>query len=226
MRLVILPLSWSPAKPPVDSGLLVPEGISDVIERAAGLNDPNIQSPEACAAVTTTYTLTITDGQGCMFSDNLSITVDSVRLMENYVLFLTGAGNLDMGKTNSFFGSVGINRVGGKTTLANGNMIFGDLVSDTVIMGNNNSVSGTIYANFFQEGTGNTYAQVISFSFPINDLKDLTVVDSSGGPPPPPTSSCPGGEDILVGPDDNDFFLRMMAQLTKMRSGIPLMSIS
>ncbi len=44
---------------------------------AAGLSDPNIQNPEACPVVPTTYTATITDpATGCSASDNVFIDVN------------------------------------------------------------------------------------------------------------------------------------------------------
>ncbi len=42
---------------------------------AAGLNYTNVQSPVAKPAVTTTYTITVTDGNGCTATDNITITV-------------------------------------------------------------------------------------------------------------------------------------------------------
>jgi hypothetical protein len=40
-----------------------------------GLNNPNIANPNASPEVTTTYTLTVTDGNGCVESDQTTITV-------------------------------------------------------------------------------------------------------------------------------------------------------
>src|SRR5690606_27740715 len=42
---------------------------------AAGLNYTNVQSPVAKPAVTTIYTVTITDRNGCTASDQITITV-------------------------------------------------------------------------------------------------------------------------------------------------------
>jgi len=40
----------------------------------AGLDDPNIASPEACPVVTTTYTVTVTDVNGCVATDAVTVT--------------------------------------------------------------------------------------------------------------------------------------------------------
>ena len=52
-------------------------GLGDVYKRqpAAGLNYTNVKSPIAKPAVTTTYTVTITDRNGCTASDQVTITV-------------------------------------------------------------------------------------------------------------------------------------------------------
>ncbi len=42
---------------------------------AASLDDPNIANPQACPAVTTTYTLTVTDGTGCTNTDTMVVSV-------------------------------------------------------------------------------------------------------------------------------------------------------
>ena len=43
---------------------------------AAGLSDPNIKNPVATPAVTTVYTATLTDANGCTASDSVTIIVD------------------------------------------------------------------------------------------------------------------------------------------------------
>ncbi|MBX9853122.1 MAG: hypothetical protein K2X86_15370, partial [Cytophagaceae bacterium] len=43
---------------------------------AAGLSDPNIANPVATPAATTTYTVTVTDANGCVNTDNVIITVN------------------------------------------------------------------------------------------------------------------------------------------------------
>lgn len=43
---------------------------------ATGLSDPNIQTPMASPAVTTTYTVTVTDSLGCVDTDTVRITVN------------------------------------------------------------------------------------------------------------------------------------------------------
>jgi PKD repeat protein len=40
-----------------------------------GLNNPNVSNPVAKPAVTTTYTVTVTDGNGCQTTDDITITV-------------------------------------------------------------------------------------------------------------------------------------------------------
>jgi len=42
---------------------------------ATGLNNPNVQNPVAKPAVTTTYTVTVTDVNGCQTTDDITITV-------------------------------------------------------------------------------------------------------------------------------------------------------
>jgi len=41
----------------------------------AGLDDPLSKTPEAKPAVTTTYTVTVTDANGCQTTDDITITV-------------------------------------------------------------------------------------------------------------------------------------------------------
>jgi PKD repeat protein len=43
-----------------------------------GLNNPNVSNPVAKPAVTTTYTVTVTDGNGCQATDDITITVQPV----------------------------------------------------------------------------------------------------------------------------------------------------
>jgi len=45
---------------------------------AAGLNDPNIQDPIASPTANTTYSVTITDGNGCENTDDINVSIDAL----------------------------------------------------------------------------------------------------------------------------------------------------
>ncbi|MEO8066987.1 MAG: gliding motility-associated C-terminal domain-containing protein [Flavobacteriales bacterium] len=45
---------------------------------ATGLNDPDIQNPIASPTSTTTYTVTITDGNGCENTDDINVAIDPI----------------------------------------------------------------------------------------------------------------------------------------------------
>jgi len=48
---------------------------------AASLNDPTLENPTACPAVTTDYELTVTDGNGCTDVDSVQVTVNAAPIV-------------------------------------------------------------------------------------------------------------------------------------------------
>ncbi len=75
---------------------------------AAGVNNSNIQNPVASPTVTTTYTVTAADNNGCTASDNVQITVNPVIIISGKILTETGQAvptatvNLSGTSANSF----------------------------------------------------------------------------------------------------------------------------
>lgn len=57
---------------------------------ADGLNNSNIQNPVASPTVTTTYTVTAADGNGCTASDNVQVTVNAVVAVSGKIRTETG----------------------------------------------------------------------------------------------------------------------------------------
>ena len=61
----------------VDLTAIVTGGTSPYVfawSPSAGLDDPNIADPEACPVVTANYTVTVTDANGCMTTDAVTVT--------------------------------------------------------------------------------------------------------------------------------------------------------
>jgi hypothetical protein len=65
--------------PPLSTQLNATGGVSYSWSPATGLSDPNIANPVAQPAVTTTYTVTVTDANGCIDTDDVTVTVMDIR---------------------------------------------------------------------------------------------------------------------------------------------------
>ncbi|MHC1731146.1 MAG: PKD-like domain-containing protein [Bacteroidales bacterium] len=83
---------------------------------AAGLNYTNVQSPMAKPAVTTTYTVTITDRNGCTASDQITITVmPPIALTTTPVVY---AGGYNVSCNGASDGAIDLEVAGGEVPFA------------------------------------------------------------------------------------------------------------
>ncbi|PLX01503.1 MAG: hypothetical protein C0595_14415 [Marinilabiliales bacterium] len=65
--------------PPLNTQLNASGGVSYSWYPTTGLSDPNIADPIAQPDVTTTYTVTVTDENGCIDSDEVTVVVNDIR---------------------------------------------------------------------------------------------------------------------------------------------------
>lgn len=57
-------------------------GVTYTWSPTTGLSDPNIANPVACPTATTTYTVTVTDANGCVDTDDVIVTVNPLPTVE------------------------------------------------------------------------------------------------------------------------------------------------
>jgi hypothetical protein len=69
--------------PPLSAQLNATGGVSYSWDPTTGLSDPNIANPVAQPSVTTTYTVTVTDANGCQDTDDITVNVMDVRCGHN-----------------------------------------------------------------------------------------------------------------------------------------------
>jgi hypothetical protein len=69
--------------PPLSTQLQASGGVTYSWSPATGLSDPNIYNPIAQPGVTTTYTVTVTDENGCTDTDDVTVTVMDIRCGKN-----------------------------------------------------------------------------------------------------------------------------------------------
>ena len=83
---------------------------------AAGLNYTNVQSPVAKPAVTTTYTVTITDRNGCTASDQITITVMPPIMLATTPVVYAGGYNITCNGASD--GAIDLDITGGEAPYA------------------------------------------------------------------------------------------------------------
>jgi hypothetical protein len=69
--------------PPYETQLNASGGVNYSWSPAAGLSDPDIPNPIASPDSTTVYTVTVTDSNGCVSTDEVVVTVNDVRCGSN-----------------------------------------------------------------------------------------------------------------------------------------------
>lgn len=88
--------------PPLSAQLEASGGVSYSWSPPDGLSDPDIYNPVAQPAVTTTYTVTVTDENGCTDTDDVTVTVMDIRCghnMDKVLVCHIPPGNLENAHT-------------------------------------------------------------------------------------------------------------------------------
>ncbi len=170
-----------------------------------------------CPSQTATYTVTVTDINGCVTADVISILKPAlVGQLDRYVVLGTGTQNDQIGSNDYFYtGAVGHRLGTGTISLNNNGTVNTWLAGNNVIIGNNSAV-GTLYRNTATIGNNAAVGTTITpVAIPLTSKVPCFPVFSGGA-----NVNVPGGSTVTISPGTYNNITTGNNSILKLNAGV------
>ena len=157
------------------------------------------QSIEVCPAMSTTYTVTVTDAVGNTDSDDVTVTKpEPLHQFDQYVIYGLTEITVEPQSSNTISsGAVGNNSPQGMISIQSNNVVTDWLAAATVEIQQDNTIGGIYYSSAFNDGGSNTIGfEDNTLAFPLVTLPYLDC--SANGP----NIEVQGGQTETISPGD------------------------